>query len=241
MSQAILDDTVSEEFRDYIHERTEGSPLALEEMLREAIDRGDIVRAERGWDRRPLTELRIPRAFAEVVLLRLDRLDEQKTSVLNAASVLGRSFSYSTLATITALDGSTVRRALEELVKEQMLEPDPETRGHFRFRHALIQEAVYDQILSPHRDELHLRVAKVLRSTGAHAMEVGSHLLRGGRVDDAVPVLLVRGRGDGALRCAHSGRGVHARPAAHRRADAARTRALPARRIAVAEQSAHRR
>ena len=191
MSQAILDDTVSEEFRDYIHERTEGSPLALEEMLREAIDRGDIVRAERGWDRRPLTELRIPRAFAEVVLLRLDRLDEQKTSVLNAASVLGRSFSYSTLATITALDGSTVRRALEELVKEQMLEPDPETRGHFRFRHALIQEAVYDQILSPHRDELHLRVAKVLRSTGAPAMEVGSHLLRGGRVDDAVPVLLV--------------------------------------------------
>jgi AAA ATPase domain len=191
MSQAILDDEVSEEFRDYIHERSEGSPLALEEMLREAIDRGDIFRSARGWDRKPLTQLRIPRAVAEVVLLRLDRLDEHKTSVLNAASVLGRSFSYRALAVITALVDATVRAALEELVKDQMLEPDAETRGYFRFRHALIQEAVYDQILSPHRDDLHLRVADVLRNANAPAVEVGSHLLRGGRIDDAIPVLLV--------------------------------------------------
>jgi tetratricopeptide (TPR) repeat protein len=191
MSQAILDDEVSEEFRDYIHERTEGSPLALEEMLREAIDRGDIFRSARGWDRKPLTQLRIPRAVAEIVLLRLDRLDEHKTSVLSAASVLGRSFSYGALAAITTLVDSTVRSALEDLVKDQMLEPDAEARGSFRFRHALIQEAVYDQILSPHRDELHLRVARVLRDANAPAVEVGSHLLRGGRIDDAVPVLLV--------------------------------------------------
>ncbi|HEY6783247.1 MAG TPA: hypothetical protein VI296_08445, partial [Candidatus Dormibacteraeota bacterium] len=191
MSRAILDDDVSEEFRDYIYERTEGSPLALEEMLREAIDRGDIFRSEDGWDRKPLTQLRIPRAVAEVVLLRLDRLDEQRASVLYAASVLGRSFSYTALAAITDLANAAVRSALDELVKDQMLEPDTEARVSFRFRHALIQEAVYDQILSPHRDELHLRVADVLRDAHASAVEVGSHLLRGGRIDDAVPVLLV--------------------------------------------------
>src|SRR4029077_3802926 len=81
--------------------------------------------------------------------------------------------------------------ALDELVRDQLLEADVETRGSFRFRHALIQEAVYDQILSPHRDELHLRVAGVLRANHAPAVEVGSHLLRGGRIDEAVPVLLV--------------------------------------------------
>ena len=191
MSQAILDDAVSEEFRDYIHNRTEGSPLALEEMLREAIDRGDVFRSEHGWDRKPLTQLRLPRAFAEVVLLRLNRLDAPTASVLNAASVLGRSFSYNALTALTELVDATVRSALEELVRDQMLEPDVETWGSFRFRHALIQEAVYDQILSPHRDELHLRVADVLRNAHAPAVEIGSHLLRGGRVDDAVPVLLV--------------------------------------------------
>ncbi|MFI5287946.1 MAG: ATP-binding protein, partial [Candidatus Dormibacteria bacterium] len=191
MSHAILDDEVSEEFRDYIYERTEGSPLALEEMLREAIDRGDIFRSAHGWDRKPLTQLRIPRAVAEVVLLRLDRLDEQRASVLCAASVLGRSFSYSVLAAVTDLANASVRSALDELVKDQMLEPDQEARGNFRFRHALIQEAVYDQILSPHRDELHLRVADVLRKEDVSAVEIGSHLLRGGHIDDAVPVLLV--------------------------------------------------
>jgi hypothetical protein len=191
MSEAILDDEVSDEFRDYIYERTEGSPLALEEMLRDAIDRGDVFRSENGWDRKPLAQLRIPREVAEVVLLRLDRLDPKSASILDAASVLGRSFSYSVLAAVTDLRSSAVRAALDELVKGQMLEPDTEVRGHFRFRHALIQEAVYEQILSPHRDELHLRVADVLRRTHASAVEVGNHLLRGGRVDDAVPVLLV--------------------------------------------------
>jgi tetratricopeptide (TPR) repeat protein len=191
MSQAIFADDVSDEFRDYIYDRTEGSPLALEEMLRDAIDRGDIFRSENGWDRKPLALLKIPREVAEVVLLRLDRLDAGPAAVLYAASVLGRSFSYSVLAAITDLSSTAVRAALDDLVKVQMLEPDTDARGRFRFRHALIQEAVYDQILSPHRDELHLRVAEVLRSTHASAVEVGNHLLRGGRVDDAVPVLLV--------------------------------------------------
>jgi hypothetical protein len=160
-------------------------------MLRDAIDRGDIFRSENGWDRKPLAQLRIPREVAEVVLLRLDRLDAEPAAVLYAASVLGRSFSYDVLAAITDLSSAAVRAALDDLVKLQMLESDTDARGHFRFRHALIQEAVYDQILSPHRDELHLRVADVLRSAQASAVEVGNHLLRGGRVDDAVPVLLV--------------------------------------------------
>ena len=216
MAQAIFDDEVSEEFRDYMYERTEGSPLALEEMLRDAIDRGDIFRSASGWDRKPLAQLRIPREVAEVVLLRLDRLEAQSASVLYAASVLGRSFSYGVLAAVTDLPGAAVRAALDELVKVQMLESDADVRGHFRFRHALIQEAVYDQILSPHRDELHLRVADVLRSTHASAVEVGSHLLRGGRVDELRTGSLGGCTGSyDELRRAHRCRGVHARAPAH--------------------------
>ncbi len=215
MAQAIFDDEVSEEFRDYMYERTEGSPLALEEMLRDAIDRGDIFRSASGWDRKPLAQLRIPREVAEVVLLRLDRLEAQSASVLYAASVLGRSFSYGVLAAVTALSSAAVRAALDELVKVQMLESDADVRGHFRFRHALIQEAVYDQILSPHRDGLHLRVADVLRSTThppwrweATSCGEGGSTTRAGSLGGCT------GSYD-ELRRAHRCRGVHARAPAH--------------------------
>ena len=190
MSQAIFDDEVSNEFRDYLFERTEGSPLALEEMLREAIDRGDIFRSEAGWDRKPIARFRLPRAVSEAVLLRADRLSPVEVRVLEGAAVIGRSFTYDVLAAITDLAEDLVSSAVEELVIQQFLEADAELRGRFRFRHALIQEAIYDQILSPRREKLHLHTAEALRDASAPAMEVGSHLLLGGRTSAAVPLLL---------------------------------------------------
>src|SRR6185312_8433678 len=59
---AIFDEhTVSDEFRDFLFERSEGNPFVLEEMLRDAVDRGEIFRSDNGWDRKPITEMRIPR------------------------------------------------------------------------------------------------------------------------------------------------------------------------------------
>ena len=190
MSQAILGDDVSNEFRDYLFDRTEGSPLAIEEMLREGVDRGDIFRSEHGWDRKPIARLRLPQAVSEVVLLRADRLAATESNVLDAAAVIGRSFTYGVLATITNLAEDDVSGAVEELVLRQFLEPDEEVRGRFRFRHALIQEAVYDQIISPRRERLHLRVAEALGQAAAPAVEIGNHLLLAGQTGGAVPLLL---------------------------------------------------
>ena len=190
MSQAILGNEVSDEFRDYLFDRTEGSPLAIEEMLREGVDRGDIFRSERGWDRKPIARLRLPRAVSEVILLRADRLATTESSVLDAAAVIGRSFTYTVLAAITNLAEDDVSRAVEELVLHQFLEPDLEVRGRFRFRHALIQEAVYDQIISPRRERLHLRTAEALGQAAAPALEIGNHLLLAGQTASAVPLLL---------------------------------------------------
>ena len=71
MIAAILDqDEIGPEFRDLMHARTEGNPFVLEEMLREAIDRGDVFRTADGWDRRALAEVRIPETVRDTILLR---------------------------------------------------------------------------------------------------------------------------------------------------------------------------
>ena len=127
MSRAILDDDVSEEFRDYIYERTEGSPLALEEMLREAIDRGDIFPREDGWDRKPLDSASDSAGGGRGCVAASGPARRAESFGVECSSVLGRTFSYTALAAITDLANAAVRSALDELVKDQILEPDRST------------------------------------------------------------------------------------------------------------------
>ena len=62
MIASIFDaDEVADDFRDLIAERTEGNPFVVEEMLREAIERGDVYLADGRWERRAIEEVGIPR------------------------------------------------------------------------------------------------------------------------------------------------------------------------------------
>src|SRR4029077_5633494 len=80
---------VSEEFRDFLHVRSEGNPFVIEEMLRDALDRGDIFRTDYGWDRKALGEMRIPRTVRDTILHRLQRLSPADARVFPAALVGG--------------------------------------------------------------------------------------------------------------------------------------------------------
>ncbi len=180
---------VSEEFREFLHERSEGNPFVLEEMLRDAVDRGDIYRTDSGWDRKALAEMRIPRTVKAAILHRLERLRKEEVDVLSAASVIGRAADIKTLIGVTGMDEGTVYAALETCVTYQLLEEDERTSGKYQFRHALTREAVYEDMIVPRRQQLHARVAEFLasRPDGA-AVDMAHHLLAAGRFDDAVPM-----------------------------------------------------
>ena len=180
---------VSEEFREFLHERSEGNPFVLEEMLRDAVDRGDIYRTASGWDRKALAEMRIPRTVKAAILHRLERLRKEEVDVLSAASVIGRAADIKTLIGVTGMEEATVYAALETCVTYQLLEEDERTSGKYQFRHALTREAVYEDMIVPRRQQLHARVAEFLasRPDGA-AVDMAHHLLAAGRYDDAVPM-----------------------------------------------------
>jgi len=183
---AIFEETtVSDEFREFLHDRSEGNPFVVEEMLRDAVDRGDIFRTETGWDRKSLTEMRIPRTVRAAILHRLERLNRETVDVLSAASVIGRSADVMTLIAVTGMNEATVYTALETCVTHQLLEED--RAGTYRFRHALTREAVYEDMIVPRRQQLHSRVAEVLAARPERAaVDLAHHLLAAGRYDDAV-------------------------------------------------------
>ena len=189
MIAAILeDDEVGTELRDLMHARTEGNPFVLEEMLKEAIDRGDVFRTGDGWGRRALGELRVPETVRDTILLRFERLDPADAEILKAAAVLGRTFDYATLVAVTDAPEETVHGALAVAVAQQLLEEAGSERATYRWRHALTQEAVADEIVLPRRQQIHSRAAEVAGAAGAGSLVVARHLLGAARFDEAVPV-----------------------------------------------------
>ena len=185
---AIFEESrISDEFRDFLHERSEGNPFVIEEMLRDALDRGDIFHTAEGWDRKAVNELRIPRTVRDTILHRLERLSRDEIAVLSAAAVVGRSFDLATLCEVTAVDQIAVLSAIETGVTYQLLEEDRANYGRYQFRHALTREAVYEDMVVPRRQQLHARVAEVLSSRPDRAaIDLAHHLLLAGKFDEAV-------------------------------------------------------
>ena len=187
----ILDDAVvGHDFRHLMFTRTEGNPFVVEEMLREAIDRGDVFRAGDGWERRSLEQLRIPETVRDTILLRFGRLDPGDGHVLEAAAVLGRTFDYPTLSAVAGEDDASVHQALAVGVVQQLLDEFDHSTATYRWRHALTQEAIADQVVMPRRQEIDSRAADAARAAGAPPLRLARHLLGAGRFDEAVPVCI---------------------------------------------------
>jgi class 3 adenylate cyclase len=182
---------VGYELSQLLYERSEGNPFVIEEMLKEAIERGDIYRTAGRWERRSLGDVRIPETVRDTILLRLERLDPSHTAVLHGAAVIGRTFDYPTLVAVSDAGEDAVQAALEIATGQQLIEEQPGAPGVYRWRHALTQEAISTDMVTPRRQALHSRVADVLAtSEQPRSVDLAHHLLSAARFSEAVPVCL---------------------------------------------------
>jgi predicted ATPase len=86
---------------------------------------------------------------------RLDRLGSAR-EVAQIGAVLGRGFSYALLSAVARMEDAPLQMALEQLAEAdillvQGLPPDSD----YRFKHALIQDAAYENLLRSRRQALH--------------------------------------------------------------------------------------
>ncbi len=102
----------------------------------------------------------LPTDLLDLLLVRVDRLDEAVRLVVRAASVSGRRVSHELLARVIDLDEVTLDRSLRAAVEANVLVAiSPDAYG---FRHALLAEAIYDDLLPGERVRLHAAYARVL-------------------------------------------------------------------------------
>ena len=140
-----------------LHAHTQGNPLYVRALLSE-------VPADRWRHWQPV--LPAPRAFASMVVRRLESCSPDARRLVEAASVLGGNASLTTAAALARVDEPL--SALEEAAIVDLLQPREEPGAwNVAFPHPLVQAAVYSQ-LGPHRRaRLHADAAGLVEDEGA--------------------------------------------------------------------------
>lgn len=163
--------TLTAELEGRLLEAAGGNPLFLEELVGSLIDARALTQeAESGWRLDHEVPIVIPETVEKVILARADRLQPECRAALTAASVLGRTFDLSLLADLVDEDLS-LQDSLHELQRLGYVIMDRRwPQPQYRFKHVLIQEALYRTMLTNERTQLHRRVAESLERD-----EEGSH------------------------------------------------------------------
>jgi len=133
-----------------IHARSEGNPFYAEQLLAARVDAGDA-------------EVALPPTLTDVLLARVQALPEPAQQVLRVAAVAGRRVPYRLLAEVAGRPEADLEQGLHEAIGAGVLVAD-RTSGTYVFRHALLQEAVYGDLLPGEQVRLHAAYARVLAS-----------------------------------------------------------------------------
>jgi class 3 adenylate cyclase len=161
--------------------RTGGVPLFVEEVTRLLLERG----GEQGGIHA------IPPTLQQSLMARLDRLGPAR-EVAQIGSVIGRGFPYGLLRAVAAMDDAPLQAVLEKLAEaDTVLVQGLPPESDYRFKHALIQDAAYENLLKSRRQMLHRRVAEILRDrfadTASTEPEVlAHHFTQAGVTDPAI-------------------------------------------------------
>jgi DNA-binding SARP family transcriptional activator/DNA-binding CsgD family transcriptional regulator len=148
---------------DAIDELTGGNPFLLCELWRSLTESGTVEISEGNVTiTRPIAELGTPESVRDVVHSRLSRLAPSTIAMLQVAAVAGRQFELRVLEEAVELSGEIRTSALDEAVNGGMIEAIPSPRLAHRFTHELVRRALYSQLPSVRRAELHLRVGEAL-------------------------------------------------------------------------------
>jgi predicted ATPase/class 3 adenylate cyclase len=184
--------------------RAEGNPFFVEEIVRMLIDQQVLSREDGQWrisaqseealgdlaspatppedtliNAHYLLPLRVPDTIQGVLAARIDLLGPLEKQVVQAASIIGRTFWMAgVLELVDGLERAEISGILEQLLRRDFLEPSErrasgslEHEESFSFKHILIRDVIYDNIPRVRRSQKHAQLALWLEQRVAGRQE----------------------------------------------------------------------
>jgi serine/threonine protein kinase/tetratricopeptide (TPR) repeat protein len=193
-------DEVPEALVAEVYDRTGGVPLFVEEFTKMVKESAPLSSVAKGGTRVEFLRPRdIPATLQDLVMARLDQMGGGG-ELAQLAAVLGREFDYDLVAAVASLDEPSLQAELARLVRAEILYP----KGHpprctYIFKHALLEDAMYNSLVKGKRQQLHRRIGEVLEGQFPETAQtrpelVAHHYTEAGLNDKAVGFWLKAGQ-----------------------------------------------
>lgn len=168
---------LSDALIDQVYDRTGGVPLFVEEftkMVRESCEResksAEFVSAV-------LNAHEIPGTLQDLMTARIDRM-ESEHAIAQLAATLGREFTHELLAAVADVDETSLLADLDRLVQAEILyQKGRPPRCTYIFKHALLEDALYNSLIKDKRQEFHRRTAETLETRFPQIFDTRPELL----------------------------------------------------------------
>ena len=167
-----------------IHRRSDGNPFFAEELLAAGSARPSGV---------------LPSSLRDLLAARMGVLGARARRLLGLMAVVGRPVDDDELVAVGDLEPGDLREALHEVIESSLVTGLAGGEG-YAFRHALVQEAAYDELLPGERRAFHRTIAERLearplgrqRDTG-RAAELARHWRAGRDLPRALAASVLAG------------------------------------------------
>ncbi len=181
----ILEESPDANLVDDVFERGQGNPFFTEELVAASA-------AGLGGQ--------LPPTLRDTLMARIETLPDRTQHVLRVAATAGREVEHDVLAAVADLPEAELFDALRQAISAYVLVPDNE-REAYAFRHALVQEAVYGDLLPGERVQLHAAYATTLAARedcggcdqASAAAELAHHWYAAHDLDRALPAAVRAG------------------------------------------------
>lgn len=169
-----------------LHERTDGNPLFITEMLRASLEEGGLVSGRLALDD-GVAGGRVPLTLRSLLGARIDALHEDAREFLQVASVVGMTFQPTLVA---ELAGGALHATLVGRLGDSSLVVPVDPGGTWRFGHPLVRDVAYAGLLASRRRELHGRLADRLEGRPGGAIgRIAQHRALAADAERAIPLL----------------------------------------------------
>jgi predicted ATPase len=174
-----------------IFEESQGNPFFVEEVYRHLVEERKVFDAA-GQFRTEISidESDVPENVRLIIGRRLERLDENEKRVLAAAAVIGRSFSFQLLSSISRVDLDELFAVIEKAQQMGIIVPSAEgPERPFTFNHELVRQTLLAGFADPRRQQLHAAVAMAIAALHPDAVNesagyMADHLIKAGPFGD---------------------------------------------------------
>ena len=147
---------------EQVYQRAGGVPLFVEEFTK-VLQHPETATAEKA-EGGALLSREIPATLQDLIMARVDRVEGDR-EIAQLAAVLGREFNHELLAAVADLDEPALNAEMRQLVQAEIIYQ----RGRpphclYTFKHALLEDALYNSLVKSKRQQLHRRVGEVLEA-----------------------------------------------------------------------------